>query len=129
MRVLACLAALALVLAPRRAGAQASEEMTLYQAPDSEGACEVFPAGLRKDASDMGSCEALAGANVFIFTSRGTLTEQYNMLVSMTDRTLAMASSVASARCVTEFQSMICNTWFPPVRRLGAFAGGLRGRR
>jgi hypothetical protein len=129
MRVLACLAALALVLAPRRAGAQVSEEITLYQAPDSEGACEVFPAGLRKDASDVGFCEALAGANVFIFTSRGTLTKQYNMLVSMTDKTMSMASGVASPLCVKEFQSLICNTWFPPVRRLGAFAGGLRGRR
>jgi hypothetical protein len=128
MRVLACLAVLA--LASRRADAQADEFNTLYQAPDSEGACEVFPAGLRKDASDIGFCEALTGANVFVFTSRGTLSQQYNALVEMTAKTLAMASTVATPSCVLEFTSMICTTWFPPVRRFCAFAGagGVRRR-
>ncbi len=125
MRVLACLAVLALAR-----DAQADEFNTLYQAPDSEGACEVFPAGLRKDASDIGFCDALAGANVFVFTSRGTLTQQYNALVDMTIKTLAMAATVATPTCVLEFTSMICTTWFPPVRRFCAFAGagGVRRR-
>ncbi len=119
--MLACLAVLAL-LGPCRA--QASDLINLYQAPDSEGACEVFPAGLRKDASDTGYCEGLAGASVFVFTSRGTLTQQYNLLASTIARTVTMAATVSTAQCNLEFTTMICTTWFPPVRRLCAFAGG-----
>jgi hypothetical protein len=127
MRVLAVLAAFA--LAPRGARSQGEENMELVQVPDSDGTCQVFPAGMVADASDMGFCEDLIGANVMVFTSRGTLEEQYGKLLGMVAKTIAMAAMVSTPTCVAEFTTMICTTWFPPVRRLdsspadlGAFA-------
>ena len=112
MRALAVLAAFA--LAPRGARALGEGKMELVQVSDSDGTCQVFPAGMVAD----GFCEELTGADVMVFTSRGTLEEQYGNLKGMVAQTIAMAAQVSTPACVSEFTTMLCTTWFPPVRRL-----------
>ncbi len=90
--------------------------LTLREAPDNDGHCQVWPADVM---SVQGMCDKLVGKRVYVFEGSGTIAEQIVKLDGMIAKLLQMANSVAGPECLEEFTTMICESWFPLVSGFG----------
>jgi hypothetical protein len=90
--------------------------LTLREAPDNDGHCQVWPADVM---SVQGMCDDLIGKRVYVFEGSGTLAEQIVKLDGQVAKLLVMANTVAGPECLQEFTTMICESWFPLVSELG----------
>jgi hypothetical protein len=90
--------------------------LTLREAPDNDGHCQVWPADVM---SVQGMCDKLIGKRVYVFEGSGTIAEQIVKLDGMVAKLLQMANSVAGPTCLEEFTTMICESWFPLVSGFG----------
>jgi hypothetical protein len=95
-----------------RVDASESSLLTLREAPDNDGKCQVWPSDV---ASTQGMCDALVGKRVYVFEGSGTLAEQIAKLDKMIAALLQLANGVTTPDCMLEFTTLMCNTWFPLV--------------
>ena len=92
--------------------------MTLREAPDTDGRCQVWPADV---TSSQGMCKKLIGKRVYVFEGSGKIADLLSTLDTLVAKLLTMANTVAGPECLEEFTTMLCVTWFPPVSGLGLF--------